>query len=537
LSSIEEVSRSTMKRALCTLLSAMSSFTTVSTRAVDEPPPDDWVAVSLQASSRLVFGDPTCPRDGLQLPLTRWPAISLPCFLSEGNDTSPVVTAGRAQRASLVWTAAGGADSGVDMQLVSSFSIWGVARVGETVRHELLGRFRTLLARSHNDISVMSPALVASPSGGLAYFSRITGTQGQGFFGSVLWHSTLSHDLALQSPSAEVPLMTSRAQPSFGGEDPRALLGADGSPLVVFNAKVSEGSPRSMFVADIATGAITQLRAPNVGNRTQKNWAPFWYAGALHFLFSAEPLTVLRCALPAGDCECVHAAGPAGCADLRDLADFRVRLGSPLTEIGDSGVFFTALHSQVRADNSPKILGYRGHLALLSTQPWGWLAVSSELATASPAGSCSDPYIRAAYSEGIDYPTSALLVGPRAESVLLGSHFNDGDSTVQQIAWDEPLIDVVAVLTDSACLEKVSPAVCLRERRGCAVNESAAAKPSWKSYAPCVTTSRHRRIGRCAAWTTLGSLSDVTRARAIAPLRTLDDASLARRRQLLQGNE
>jgi len=502
--------------------------------------------------------------DGLHLPPMQWRAT-----VAERCGAAAVRAAGASEvRSSFTWVladaaaaaaarASGGAAAAprAPRRRHASYSVREVARVSEPVRDEIVSRFGDILNFGRGDIAVLSPAILpaAGGSGGFDYYSRVMAKPGQDAFGTSVWHSKLQRDLSPTPGSlgSELTVVYSHADAANGPEDPRAILGPGGSPLLVFNAKFAADKPRSMFLADLGRGSVARLHVHGMGERTQKNWAPFWHAGALHFLYATQPLTVLRCtgagagggapedgtvpasaaagAAAAGgsNCTCTFSAVAGGCAEIERVdAFFRLRLGSPLTEIGDSGLFFTALHSQVlAAGGSRDVLGYTGHLALLSSNPWGWVAVSGEVKFA-PGASCDDRAIRNLYPRGIAYPTTALLVGARAESLLVAAHFNDAESSVQQLAFDEPLVDVVAALAETACAAPPAPGALgawVRARHGHhsshgAAEDAAAHASEGAAAAAFLTTSRGGRVPRCGAWATLGSLEAPALASLISPL-------------------
>lgn len=281
------------------------------------------------------------------------------------------------------------------------------------------------------------------------------------------------------------------------------MLGADGSPLVIFNAQFARGTPRSMYLADVRARSIVRLHVPGAAlGITQKNWAPFWHDGALHMLFAADPLTVLRCA-PSGACTCIFSAvaeADGGCAAALSARTMsRLRLGAPLTAIGDSGVLFTFLHTVVRgadARAAGDTLGYRSHAALLSTSPWGWLSVSGPLTVSGGARTCAEAHVAEAYPMGLVYPTTALLLGSAGEGALVGVHVNDAESTLQQVEWEQPLADRLGALLGTACLEREVAAT------GAGAREPAPAVP-----AGALRNSRGEPVPRCARWATLTSLA------------------------------
>ena len=406
------------------------------------------------------------PQDvGLALPFRLFPAVAPVCwdtytppFALAAPPSPPLPAPRRAveersqARAVLSWVTADGA-------LASTpYSVWEVARLSDPAREELAVRFSDVLPLSPSHLSLLSPAIVAAPGGGFKQFLRTSYRNGQWAAGSYVWAQDLDADF-MPSPSSA---LTSVAMPSSmeifagGAEDPRAIIRpTDDALFLFFNAQVKKDAPRSMYMYNTARlGRVRKLwvNNSNVGEMdgaTQKNWAPFYHDGAFHVLYSVQPLVVLRCG-DDGQCMCVHSDGPSGCEDLRGLAKSeRLRLGSPLVELGDSGIFATALHSIIKADErEARKYGYRGHLALLSSSPWGWVAASTELTPPPHVRACANG-IAQWFTQGIDFPTSLLLVGERAESILLGAHFHDTESSMQQIVFDAPLVDLVATLCAS----------------------------------------------------------------------------------------
>ena len=342
-------------------------------------------------------------------------------------------------------------------------------------------------------MSIISPALVAAPGGGYQAFMRLTWRRGQWSHGSYVWSQDLGAELSplSASPLTAVPLPAAMDVYAGGAEDPRAIVRpSDGAVLIVFNAQFAKEGARSMYLMDTSPrGHTHRLRVPGsiLGEGIQKNWAPFFHEGELHFVYNYNPLVVLKCG-DEGECLCVHSDAPGGCLDLQDLAKgSAMRMGSPLVELGDSGVFATALHSIITTPKTGSYKhGYRGHLALLTSRPWGWLAVSDELETPPHVRACGN-LLSKWLSQGIDFPTSLLLVGEGGESLLLGAHYHDSEASVQQLMLAEPLIDYLAALPCDA-----------------AAPEGAFIRGS--NLAP-LTTSRGAAVPRCGSWATLPAAS------------------------------
>ena len=395
---------------------------------------------------------PLFPRhtsDGLRIPaLMRWPAANASCDMGEGAPLPPAALWGTREFFSFNWVAARAEDA--PFSTTETASIWEVSRVSTAVRREIWARFSATLAAPFEEVSILSPALVYEGSRFL-FFSRISPLN---FVrGSFMWYQELPFSFAPDAaPAGEMfGIPGGLSVPNPGPEDPRVIL-FEGAPLVLFNAQFANSEGRNMFLADVRKGTVVRLRAPGVdASVMQKNWAPFLFEGALHFLYSAQPLVVLRFSAN-GTCTCVFSAGPHGCGELPEPHG-DLRLGSPLTPLSaaasdDTGLFVCALHSKI--ENSRKA-AYTSHVALLSTRPWGWVAVSSSLPVTRSVDKCASKRHLAQYSLGMVYPTSALLVGDRGESLLLGAHVNDAESTVQQIEWETPLMDRHDELVGSAC--------------------------------------------------------------------------------------
>lgn len=404
--------------------------------------------------------------DGLSVALNAsWPPRSYACHIPSppGEGRRAAAASRRSSlRANVTWFFPAAAEGEPAARDVAHYSVWEVSRLGAAVRDELLARAGPILARPPAEVAVLSPALVAGEGGRFLLVTRVSQTQTAQISGSVLWAQELTHDFAL-SPRCgggwQVELPGTMTVPNPGGEDPRMILGAGGEPLVFFNAQWSLKNERGMYLARPRFGTVVKLRVvghPAVDNTTQKNWVPMWHDGALYVLFSAVPLTVLRCELD-GACTCVFSE-VGGCTQFGHAVASVLRPGSPLVPVGGSasGLYFTTLHSLSRKNEGFQSIttGYRAHAALLSTRPWGWVAVSSHLTVPPSIAACGAHAISPAQrAVGIAYPTSALLVGPRGEGALVGLHFADAEATLLQFAWDEALVDRVDAIARSACLE------------------------------------------------------------------------------------
>ncbi|KAF7133883.1 hypothetical protein CNMCM5793_005349 [Aspergillus hiratsukae] len=105
----------------------------------------------------------------------------------------------------------------------------------------------------------------------------------------------------------------------FGPEDPRIILKEDVQgvePIIVFNMIMNvTGNPRTMWIFKPFSHLLTPLTIQGEERKlVEKNWAPFFYRSSptnsnlkpseyLHFIYSFNPLQVLKCRVENGSCE------------------------------------------------------------------------------------------------------------------------------------------------------------------------------------------------------------------------------------------
>jgi hypothetical protein len=88
-------------------------------------------------------------------------------------------------------------------------------------------------------------------------------------------------------------------------EDPRAFEWK-GDTWVVFNALTKpQQMSRRMFLHNCCTGATVELQSNGV-EHTQKNWSPLIHNDELYFVYSIQPLAILKMVDENGQCELVY---------------------------------------------------------------------------------------------------------------------------------------------------------------------------------------------------------------------------------------
>lgn len=157
--------------------------------------------------------------------------------------------------------------------------------------------------------------------------------------------------------------------PFLGPEDPRAFIGPYGRLFVVFKMHVDYNRCR-IHVHDVYASVTYLLEVDRlVLLPWEKNWAPFVKNNTIHFVYSFEPLRVIRCeTLP--HCTLVFGVDDdtSGRQEIHTL-----RGGSPWLALDPSERYYMSLaHTTDRRGSTMALLGYplhRAMLVLLRTAP------------------------------------------------------------------------------------------------------------------------------------------------------------------------
>lgn len=121
----------------------------------------------------------------------------------------------------------------------------------------------------------------------------------------------------------DVPIDWEVPSAFLGPEDPRVVIedGVPGAePAVVFNMLSTEHGGRTMWMHRPFSNLTTAFTIRGEGlQHNEKNWAPFFHNDAsphrrpgshLHFVYSLQPLQILRCQLLHGHCNWVYQQDP-----------------------------------------------------------------------------------------------------------------------------------------------------------------------------------------------------------------------------------
>jgi hypothetical protein len=349
----------------------------------------------------------------------------------------------------------GGAAGGGDAATAAAASAAGVAPMSLLrvqalevqrfvgMQEDVLERFGVAMqVNDRHDLRLMSPAVVHIGGGRFLLFARISCYPAE-LYDNLLWSQELDEALdPVPGTGAVIGVPThSQFLMAPGPEDPRAIV-LNGEVLVLFNHQF-RNDDRRMLIYNHMQKRLSQLSVEGlIQARAEKNWMPFVHEGALHLVYQMTPLIVIRCALPSGACVCVVPEG--GCQNTQAVSKGVVsRGGTPLTRVGDN-LFFGLLHSTYRHHM------IRAHMVFLSTAPWGWVTLGGPLPMPEGLPGCFEGQV----PWDVQFPASALLLGPRADALLMGIHVRDAMSALIHVdLGGAGMPDILAEVTALSCEE------------------------------------------------------------------------------------
>ena len=142
----------------------------------------------------------------------------------------------------------------------------------------------------------------------------------------------------------------------------------------------------------------------------------------------------------------------------------------------------------------------RAHMVLLSTDPWGWVVLGGPLPMPEALPGCYEGQV----PWDVQFPASVLLLGPRADALLMGIHVRDAKSSLVHVGLGAPLVDVLAQVTEQACSEAeaggalhMAPAAPEDMQAGKVLGSHFSDK-AWR-------TSEGKTIPACKRWTVMDS--------------------------------
>ena len=361
------------------------------------------------------------------------------------------------------------------------------------MQEDILARYGvTMQVNNRFDVRLMSPAIVHIGGGRFLLFARVSCYPAE-LYDNLIWTQELDEALDPVPGTGGVIGVPTHSQflMAPGPEDPRALI-HNGDVLVLFNHQF-RNDDRRMIIYNHAQKRLSELRVEGLTQtRAEKNWMPFTHEGQLHLIYQATPLIIIRCALPSGDCVCVVPEG--GCRDTKGSSQkIYSRGGTPLTQLAPN-LFFGLLHSTYRFHM------IRAHMVLLSTDPWGWVVLGGPLPMPEALPGCYEGQV----PWDVQFPASVLLLGPKADALLMGIHVRDAMSSLIHVDLGTPLVDVLAQVTEQACSETeaggallMAPAAPEDMQAGTVLGSHFSDK-AWR-------TSEGKTIPACKRWTVMDS--------------------------------
>jgi hypothetical protein len=372
------------------------------------------------------------------------------CDRADETARPPVLPEDHFSSSPLTWYGAGGKEwSSGDLRLREAHRF-------TRERAFLMSAYKPALDVPHAEhLHMMSPAM-AWVGDRLKVFLRVSNYPDE-LYDNFIFEEDFTQDLQPVEGSARVVGVPTHSAPLMapGPEDPRSIV-IGGKLLINYNLQF-RNNDRRMVLMEHATGRMSTLEIAGLPQqRAEKNWMPFVHEGSLHFIYQLDPLVILRCeheGEDSGRCTCVV---PECNGQQYNTRKALARGGTGLTPIplpgggggGDSGLLFGLIHStfgNLRVGDH----AIRGHFVLVSTRPWGVVAVSSSLVIPESLKSC---YQTKTVPWDVQFPSSfAFLGGDERRHLVIGVHVRDAMSALLVADLGEPLRALLAQAQESLC--------------------------------------------------------------------------------------
>jgi FkbM family methyltransferase len=145
----------------------------------------------------------------------------------------------------------------------------------------------------------------------------------------------------------------------LGPEDPRIVLTEDNELIFTFNM-LDLDRRRKIWIYNMSTGHQTALSIRNSPIMdTEKNWTPLMKNKKLHFIYSYNPLKILKCPTESGTCELIEIIQASSSSSF-------LRGGTQLVRFRGTEYFVGIARTKVSCRTCGSF--YRPHIVVLSTK-------------------------------------------------------------------------------------------------------------------------------------------------------------------------
>ena len=228
----------------------------------------------------------------------------------------------------------------------------------------------------------------------------------------------------------------------------------DGSTILVFHTwlkdKLTKDSINGRSYIYDMDKHIKRRLSPNITlSKAEINWIPLEMKGRLYFVYSLDPLRVMKCDKESGDCEFIYEQ-PGSAKNPFDYEVDHLRGGTPWT-LYKYPYYISFAHNvlKVTKPDKPKHLWllYNANFVVLSVDPWAIVYVSRNLEFDN-VWMQSEPILRnTTITSSFFYPTGLIMWDE--DTVDVSGHLNDASGHILRMRGFKKLMMEVMSKTHS----------------------------------------------------------------------------------------
>lgn len=306
-------------------------------------------------------------------------------------------------------------------------------------------------------ISVMSPAVLKRTDEKLDIYCRIWSEAWKGvkqrprpmqrIVTNSMWVSTYSLNTRFLSSAKSVGIVPSIVMDGEDGPQDVRAFSVNLTDYLIFNAYIKNNGglclfTESEFIWNVREREVIPIKlhgrllsdrmCAKAKRPHDKNWSPLVHSGRVFFVRFFEPLQVLECHFPSGDCSVVH--GP----ENFDGPATQMRGGTPFVQL-QGNYYWSLTHRAFHETASSPVRSYYMYLVVLRVFPFRVVFVSDHIKV--------DPAVlRTKFrpwwtQQNFAFPTSLFSIDH--DSAIVGLHVNDFHSYLMKITGLQQLFKIV----------------------------------------------------------------------------------------------
>lgn len=128
-----------------------------------------------------------------------------------------------------------------------------------------------------------------------------------------------------------------------GAEDARHFI-YNGTDYLIFNMAINRRE-RFMFLMNLTSNKIVKLTINGMKLSVEKNWSPLIHNNELYFVYSLEPIIILKCIdVNKGICRKINMKKSS--EQLKTKTNYKMRIGCKFVHLRDD-IYFTVAHQKL----------------------------------------------------------------------------------------------------------------------------------------------------------------------------------------------